>query len=336
MTEQAFGALSMAQRRTYRDLQSGIEAFRTEFVYLNETNEGICGVFKAVLADHPEYFWLTGSSKGTVETLGSSVKVYFRPEFVGSSSALQLRSEKSAFDAKVSELIALAKRRSNVLYEQIVFLHDHMVRHTDYRMNVSHCFDAYGCLVLGKAVCAGYAAAFQVLMNRLGVECGRLHGSSSSQLTGETSHEWNYIRLQDGYYFIDVTWDDPAVAGGSTGDNLSHVFFGLNLRELQLTHRISPGQNVPSAYGTRFDYFRYYGRCLERYSFEAVRAVAQRQLAQDGRFFVKFGSKAQADAAVRDLIDGRRVYSIPGISGRISYGVSKSGLVLEVRRKKPE
>lgn len=333
MTEPAYGALSLPQRRLYRELQRNVESFQTEYVFQNTTFEEIGKVFQAVLADHPGYFWLSGSSAGTVRTMGNLTTVYFRPSFTGSASAAELRREKAALDAKADGLVALARRHSSVLYEQIVFLHDSLVRRTDYRMNAPHCYDAYGCLVLGKAVCAGYAAAFQLLMERLGVECGRIHGRSASALTGETSHEWNYIRLPAGCCFIDVTWDDPVVSGGGASDNLSHAFFGLGLRELRLTHQISSDQKLPSPICDSYDYYRYYGRYLERYSFEAVRTVAQRQLARERSFSVKFGTSAQTDAALRDLMDRQRVFELPGVSGRLSYGVSKSGLVLEVRAK---
>ena len=206
-----YNTLPYSMQTIYKQLQTQLESFQTSCEFHGVSFESIAETYKAVFEDHPEYFWLSGSSAGTTITRGTSISVEFRPEYRETSSTNQLRREKTEFESKVAELIALAKRRSSNIYDQILFLHDYLVVHTDYRDNSRHCFDAYGCLIQGRAVCSGYAAAFHVLMNKLGVECGRVRGSSSSALTGEVSHVWNYIKLSDGYYFIDVTWDDDEI-----------------------------------------------------------------------------------------------------------------------------
>ena len=60
----------------------------------------------------------------------------------------------------------------------------------------------YSALVNGKTVCAGYARAFQYLLQQLGIPCYYCTGYA-----GE-AHAWNIVALDDGYYNVDVTWDD--------------------------------------------------------------------------------------------------------------------------------
>ena len=55
-------------------------------------------------------------------------------------------------------------------------------------------------LFKGKAVCGGYAEAFQEFMHELGIECRAVVG---------WIHEWNQVKLDDGWYWIDCTWNDP-------------------------------------------------------------------------------------------------------------------------------
>ena len=325
-----YSTLPNEKQRIYQDLQTKLEAFQTAFVYQNVSYDSLCEIYKAVLEDHPEYFWLSGASACTTRTRGTFSFVEFRPEFRGLMSVDQAKGENVRFRATVSELISMVKRYSSDPYAQVLFLHDYLVLHSDYRDGSTHCFDAYGCLIEGKAVCAGYAAAFHVLMNKLGVECGRVRGSSASALTGEVSHEWNYIRLADGYYFVDVTWDDPVVSTGEKREGISHEFFCLDLDEIRLTHRFSSRQFVPSSCGNRYGYFKYFGMYAEKYSFDAVNAIARKQLERGDQFTVKFGSQAQLNAALHDLMDQQRVYSIPGVPNRISYHTSKSGLLLTV------
>lgn len=326
----AYHALQYSEQCTYRELQSKLETFQLSCEFQGISFETIVEIFKMILEDHPEYFWLSGAGSGTIKTRGAVSSVIFRPELCESASFNQIKKERAELKSKVSELISLAKRQSYDVYKQILFLHDYLVQHTDYCSNSPHCYDAYGCLILGGAVCAGYAAAFQVLMSKLGIECGRVRGNSASVLTGEISHVWNYISLPDGYYFIDVTWDDPVVRNGTNRDNLSHEYFCLSLNEIRLTHRFSKNQFIPASIGTTYDYYRYHGLYAERYSFDAVKAIAQKQLSKINKFSVKFGTQIQLNIALHDLMDNQRIYSIPGVPSRISYSKSKSGLVLEV------
>lgn len=325
----AYDTLSAGQRRIYTQLYDSIDRLETETVFRGVSFEEITAAFHAVLGDTPAFFWLSGRSDGTIQTRGAEMTVFFRMELRKGESLARIGSERRTLAAKAAELARAAKRASRDLYGQILYLHDHLVQHSDYQTG-AHCFDAYGCIIEGRAVCAGYAAAFQLLMQMLGVECGKIHGGSATKRISDSNHEWNYIRLADGYYYVDVTWDDPVINGSAAGSHVSHAFFCLDQNELLLTHNIDGDQPLPRPFGSRYNYYVYQGWYVPSYSFDAVREIAARQLRTGRTFSVKFGSRQQADAAMRDLIDRQQVFSIPGVSGSISYGLSDSGLILEV------
>ncbi len=330
MIRRGFASLSAGEQTCYADIVHKIESGQTHWQFAHLSFDFVAKVFRVVLDDHPEYFWFNGAVQGTTTTLGAQVTVVLEPQF--SVPPARVPAMRRQFNAVVEELIRRAQRQASFLYGQILLLHDYIVRQTDYQLNAPHCYDAYGCLVLHRAVCAGYAAAFQVLMQRLGVECGRVTGWSSSEKTGEVSHAWNYIRLSDGYYYVDVTWDDPIMNGGERGENLSYDYFCLDLQDVKLTHKFAADQFIPKTCGSKFNYYRYRGWYLERYSFPAVRDLAVKQLQRADKFSVKFGSVHAAQQAKRDLIDSQKVFSIPGCKRGITYGIDKSGLILTVNR----
>ncbi|MDR1465077.1 MAG: hypothetical protein LBJ11_07260 [Oscillospiraceae bacterium] len=70
-------------------------------------------------------------------------------------------------------------------------------------------FNVYGILVDGLGVCQGYALAFLLLMQRLGVDC--VFVSSDAM-----NHAWNMVKLGGQWYHVDTTWDDPSDFGRST------------------------------------------------------------------------------------------------------------------------
>ena len=57
-------------------------------------------------------------------------------------------------------------------------------------------------------MCAGYAKAYQLILNRMGIECGYITGNAVNDMVSGP-HAWNYVRLDGNYYQVDVTWDDP-------------------------------------------------------------------------------------------------------------------------------
>ena len=65
---------------------------------------------------------------------------------------------------------------------------------------------AAGALVFGKAVCEGYAHAYQLLLNRKGIP-NRLIASTAM------SHAWNAVKINDLWYHVDPTYADSNCAG---------------------------------------------------------------------------------------------------------------------------
>lgn len=96
-------------------------------------------------------------------------------------------------------------------YEQEKAIHDHMVLHCQYALEnkidgkISNDVWNYdGVFVYGQAVCQGYALAFKLCMDILGIESRVILGK-----TPEGKHVWNAVQLDGEWYYVDVTWDDP-------------------------------------------------------------------------------------------------------------------------------
>ncbi len=66
---------------------------------------------------------------------------------------------------------------------------------------------AYGSLVLGKAVCDGYSAGFEMIMNKLNVNAMVITGDAVTPVSSG-GHAWNIVQLDGNWYEVDTTWDD--------------------------------------------------------------------------------------------------------------------------------
>ena len=144
------------------------------------------------------------------------------------------------------------------LYEKELALHDWMLAHGQFDYyNVSHHPDdepgpdnenPYGFFVLGKGVCYGYASTFQLLMDMAGVECRTVNGLAGSE---RATHAWNMVRLDGEWYFVDVSWNDPAVSYPISSQQ-AHQYFNVTGEYLRSERHFWDDDAVPEASGTDY------------------------------------------------------------------------------------
>lgn len=85
----------------------------------------------------------------------------------------------------------------------------------------------------GKAVCEGYAKAFAILGNRMGLENAIIVGQSTNIGGVVESHMWNAVRLEDErWYAVDVTWDDQVA-----GTYYNYFLAGMDSKGFYLIYR---------------------------------------------------------------------------------------------------
>lgn len=65
-------------------------------------------------------------------------------------------------------------------------------------------FNAYGALINGRCVCAGYSAAFRLLAEEAGLDSIVVTGF----LDGTLAHAWNKVKIDDEWYVVDTTNND--------------------------------------------------------------------------------------------------------------------------------
>ncbi len=152
---------------------------------------------------------------------------------------------------KVREIIDTLIKPEMTEYEKELVLHDYLVTHIKYdKQNLlsdtlpDETHTAYGALVNGIAVCDGYARSFQVLLNAVGIESSMIVGDFDSlngslapvRSNGEQwKHAWNIVKINNIYYQVDVTADDPLSDDGT--ELLSHQYFNISDKQMGSDHR---------------------------------------------------------------------------------------------------
>ena len=197
------------------------------------------GYYLATLAsfdrDHTEVFWLGNQSS----YIAWAHDITYRSTGSGTGEAtysvsLYAMLQYSGFDIRATEyqdattIYATIKERDNMIntlaaqatgsrYEKIRFMNQWLTKHNQYNTSADlnaisedcrNCLGALdGRIGTHGPVCEGYARAFKVLCDKLGIPCVLVDGAN---------HMWNYVQMEDGkWYGVDVTWNDPT--GGNSG-----------------------------------------------------------------------------------------------------------------------
>ena len=192
-----FNCLSDDGKKLYAQVYANALARRTTFVpVVNVTTSEVENVVKLVYYDHPELFWMdSGYSYKYIE---NDICVQIILKFNETSENFD--ESKRLFEEKANTIIEEANKFSSD-YEKEQYVYMAIINCTEYDDSASVHQSPYSALVNGKSVCAGYARAFQYIMLKLGIPTYYCAGMTEG-------HAWNIVKLENGYYNVDLTWAD--------------------------------------------------------------------------------------------------------------------------------
>lgn len=216
-----YGMLNESLQKLYCQIYANAIALKQSFSPVEEvTFNSLKTVFEAVYNDHPELFWL--ETEYSCKYLKDGRCVEINLQF--NATADDLESAKTAFETAANRIL-VPVRNQNSSYEQEKAVHNALMERVEYNMASAMNQSAYSALVGGQSVCAGYARAFQYLMQQLGIPCYYCTGYSGQ------NHAWNIVKLDADYYNVDVTWDDTNPA--------TYDYFNKTDADFAGTHRRS-------------------------------------------------------------------------------------------------
>lgn len=227
--------LSENQQSVYRQIYANAQNLTEKFAPEKTVSASDVKIaFEAVIGDHPEMFWLETGYSSKYLANGQCVEI----DLKYNSTADDLESAKQRFDAAAQNLITgAASLDSN--YEKEKYVHDALASAVTYDLTADMNQSAYSALVNGKSVCAGYTRAYQYLLQQLGIPCYYCTGYSGGD------HAWNIVKLEDGYYNVDVTWDDAAA--------IRYDYFNKTDADFASTHvRQNLSVYLPACNGTAY------------------------------------------------------------------------------------
>ena len=203
----------------------------------HKLNIAFQSAWNAFIYDYPEVFYIDVSklilttrttsigsfSTHKVSLSNDSYENYFTENI---SSREDILAKEKYLESAKQKIIESLNGYSK--YDQIKYIHnwliDNLKYDTTYKKEDIH--NVYGALAKREVVCEGYARTLKYLLDGLEIENVLVSGTATNSNNSTESHAWNYVKLNDKWYAIDVTWDDPIIKGGGVlSDKLRYQYF---------------------------------------------------------------------------------------------------------------
>lgn len=162
------------------------------------------------------------------------------------ASHIMSADERKEADKKINNILSEIIKPYMTDNEKVKAVHDYIVLNGKYDTNFEYYSD-YDLLTEGKSVCNGYAVLTYNMLNKLGIPVKLVFGSSNSQ-----SHVWNMVKLDDYWFHLDTTWDDPV----PDKNIASYNYYMLTDEEIMKDHTIDKNQNLPKSTLSYYDYIK--------------------------------------------------------------------------------
>jgi hypothetical protein len=297
--------------------------------------ERLVEILEKIFMQDPLLFYLDGAMQigyelqtawGQRELSSLTVELQRLPEYEGLPAdeieSVQIRLTQEA--AAIAELTGSG--RSD--WEKMLIIHDELIRRISYDTSLDQAVNnTASALLNGITLCKGYAQSFKLVCDVLGLECLVISGQSEG-----IEHAWNLVRLDDNYYHIDVTHDDPVPDRG-TNASVDHRHFLRSDAVMSETHVWNPAKYPESS----LDGSHYYKQ--NNLTVSDIEELSQkiRQFllisdfsdAREDNLELLFTGKNKPDSNELDQIFKQEVNN-SGLNLSISYHLSEGKNVLQI------
>ena len=293
-----FNQIPSELNETYRELYSRLSNHEDEAeLYAGIPTETFWKVYHAVLADHPEFFWIDSNIEATESGLTGNVIAYRTSPNLPAEQREEVRSRlEEAADACIGRIPEEASD-----YEKIKAVYEYLIDTVDYARGVPNNQNIQSALLDRQSVCAGYAKAFQYILHRMGMFCTYVTGKT----TNGDDHAWNIVRIDGQYYNVDVTWGDPVFVGTleqQVSTATSYNYLCCSDAQLSATHIAEADFALPACTDESYDYYRMNGMYYETFDYDTIYMALMNSVWEERRYVTfKFGSREAYDTAMYEF-----------------------------------
>ena len=220
----------------YDAILTAVNSYEDEVAVKAKKPEKVIKIAQEVYADNPECFWLDPDFE--IEYYKGDRDNNVTLKLVYNCTAEVAENRRQEIDAIVTPVIEACGGLTE--YQKVKAVYDYIIENTVYDENYDN-QNCYSVIVDGKGVCAGYAAATQLMLNRLNIPCIHVFGTADG-----VKHGWNIVNIGGKWYHIDTTWGDPVTEDGQ--NVVSYDYFLVKDRTVLKDHKYDDGYHYPGCH----------------------------------------------------------------------------------------
>lgn len=257
------------------------------------TTDELAEIYYAIQQDHPEFFWI---SKYNYTYLPEDNQVQ-QIILTSTMTKDEIAQNQQKLDTWTEQVLANLPGGD---YSNAIYLHDYIIENTTYNLNAPNNQNLIS-VIDGESVCAGYAKAYQYLLNQAGLFATTVIGT----VENGQAHAWNLVKLDGEYGWVDVTWDDPNYDNESFAYT-SYLYFGQSTDEINKTHTLDAAYDYYQSFDEpSWNYFVRTGHDYDLSENGAVSSIVQtiRAAIQNGdeNVYVRVADMDQVDQLLTEL-----------------------------------
>lgn len=211
-TKYVYKQLPAAEKQLYANIVEAAKSFKSKVAVpdglsVNQTIK----TYVNVINQEPELFWLP-------RAVPTSINGYLTIKYV--YTADQVAEIQPALDKNVKTILNTVNQYKST-FSKIKVIYDWVVLNSNFSTSDSEdtCSIKNGLTKGADLQCAGYARTMQYLFDLAGIQSVVIIGKNPEG----TTHAWNKVYCDNGYYIIDATWGDPINKHGE--DYIRYNFF---------------------------------------------------------------------------------------------------------------
>lgn len=269
----AYAQLDEEGRRCYRIMYDAFRS-RESRAYPENGASSLSSIRSCIVADHPELFYVEGVKLST--TYNQVSDLVSATTITGSfySDAEQVASTQAQIDQVVAAFLATVPEGADD-YTRAKLAYEYIIRSASYNHDAAALID-WGAgsegrmpgqtmddvFLGGTAVCAGYSAAYQYLLQQMGIVCVQVRGTADG-----VGHAWCMAYLDGAFYNIDPTWGDPQFSDEDDVGTESYVnydYLAVTDADMASTHAPDVAFALPACTAAMDNYYVREGLLLDQ------------------------------------------------------------------------
>ena len=201
----AYKQLSSKEQQLYDKFVDAVKRLEsTVEVPSGLSSEQVIKVYTIVYDSEPQLFWM-----GSAITPGTT----FATLTYRTTDRNEIKAMQKEIDSAASNILGKANKYSGTVSKLKVFFDSIVLQSEFSKSDSGYNSSIYnGLTARGPLQCAGYAKTMQYLCDMAGIESCVVRGSDKNG----SSHAWNVVYCENGYYNLDSTWGDPINDFGSS------------------------------------------------------------------------------------------------------------------------